>query len=254
MDCDDNKQSFAKVVLVTGAARRIGATITRFFHDKGFRIVLHYHTSEQDALALANELQARRADSCLLWQCDLADVDQFHTLNTLLKRSWQRLDVLVNNASQFYRTCLGAATISDWDNLFDSNVKGAYFLTQAMLPMLQRNKGCIVNVTDIHGMRPMHDYSLYCMAKAALIMMTKALAKELAPDIRVNAVAPGVAAMPEGDNRLAPEITQKLLERIPLRRFGNASDIAQAIWSLVEYMPYVTGQVIAVDGGRSLRI
>lgn len=254
MSADNSKQSTAKVVLITGAARRIGASIAHYFHAQGYHVIVHYQTSQAAAESLADTFNATRQDSCRLWQCDLATLDNVSALEEMLQQHWQRLDVLVHNASSFMRSPIGQVTSQDWDHLFNSNLKGAYFLTQAVLPWLQAREGAIVTITDIHASKPMRDYGVYCMTKSALTMMTQVLAKELAPTVRVNAIAPGVAALPEGDNSLDKDLQQNLLRRIPMQRFGEASDIAAAVWMLVEQCPYITGQVLAVDGGRSLNI
>lgn len=250
----DNRQSNQKVVLITGAARRIGEAIARYFHARQYRVIVHFHTSAAAAMALVDSLNQQRPNSCLWWQCDLADFDSFNTLNHLLENHWQRLDVIIHNASSFMRTPIGHANLSDWNQLFDSNVKGAYFLTQMVLPWLRAACGNIVAITDIHATTPMRDYSLYCMSKSALMMMVKVLAKELAPTVRVNAVAPGVAALPEGSNSIDDKMQKALLSRIPLQRFGDTNDIAQAAWVLVEQCLYMTGQVLTIDGGRSLSV
>ena len=253
MSTNFNKQTSAKVVLVTGAARRIGACVAEYFHSHGYRVVIHYNQSRSDAEKLAARFNATRQDSCRLWRCNLSCPETFLSIAEVLV-DWQRLDVLVHNASGFRITKLGTTSELQWDDLSNSNVKGAFFLSQTLIPWLNQRQGSIISITDIHASRPMRDYSVYCIAKAALTMMTKSLAKELAPRIRVNAVAPGVAAAPEGDNSLDPEMHSRLLSRTPLARFGEPRDIAQAVWALAEQCTYITGQILTVDGGRSLNL
>ncbi len=252
---DNNKQLDSKVVLITGAARRIGATIARYFHSRDYTVILHYRTAHDEAQNLLALLNAERPHSCWIWQADLGDLEQLTTIHNLIREHCGRLDALVHNASSFKRTHIGQVTALDWEALWLSNVKGAYFLTQELLPWLRASQqAAIVTITDIHAAKPMRDYSVYCMTKAALTMMTLALAKELAPHIRVNGVAPGIAALPEKENSLQFQQQQALLQRIPLRRFATPQDIAKAVWAFVEEFPYVTGQIFAIDGGRSLNI
>jgi len=240
----------AKSALVTGAARRIGAKIARRLHAAGFNIVLHYHRSAGDAEVLCGELNAAREGSVRLLPADLLETAN---LNGLVRRAaefWGGLDVLVNNASGFYATPLGAVTEAQWDELVGSNLKAPFFLAQAAIPFLRERKGCIVNIGDIYADRPLGNYSVYSLAKAGLAAMTRALAKELAPDIRVNGVAPGAILWPEHAADAAKKA--EILAHIPMSRAGEASDIARAVLFLVEDAPYVTGQILVVDGGRSL--
>lgn len=242
------KQS--KVVLVTGAGRRIGAAIVRLLHAEGMNVVVHYRHSAAEAQALVNELEGQRTDSSAAICADLQDLTQVVHLAEQARQKWGRLDVLVNNASSFYPTPVASATSEQWDELFGSNVKSAYFLTQALQSELRRQQGCVVNITDIHGEQPMGQHSIYCMAKAALVMMTKSLAKDLAPDVRVNAVAPGAIIWPEGESELDDVQKQKIIDKSYLKRAGNPTDIANTVSFLVNQAPYVTGQVIKVAGGR----
>ncbi|BBA36621.1 uncharacterized protein sS8_4691 [Methylocaldum marinum] len=239
-----------KSALVTGAARRIGAEIARRLHAAGYHIVLHYHQSAADAEALADELNSRREDSVKLLQADLRET---HKLNEVVQRAaaaWGGLDVLVNNASGFYATPLGTVTEEQWSDLLSSNLKAPFFLAQAAVPCLRGRNGCIINIGDIYADRPLGDYSVYSLAKAGLAGMTRVLAKELAPDIRVNGVAPGAILWPE--HVADPIRNAEILARVPMKRAGQASDIAKAVLFLVEDAPYVTGQILVVDGGRSL--
>ncbi len=241
-----------KSALVTGAARRIGAEIVRRLHAAGYHIVLHYHRSAADAEALCSELNAVREDSVRLLQADLRKTGRLNEFVQQAAAAWGGLDVLVNNASAFYPTPLGTVTEGQWNDLLDSNLKAPFFLAQASVPYLSERKGCIVNIGDIYADRPLENYIVYCVAKAGLAAMTRALAKELAPDIRVNGVAPGAILWPEHDTDYAKKA--EILTRIPMKRAGEASDIAKAALFLVANAPYVTGQILVVDGGRSLFI
>lgn len=241
-----------KVALVTGAARRIGAEIAKQLHADGMNIVLHYNASEQAAADLCEELNTIREKSALVLSAELGTEENSQALIERAVKVWGRLDVLVNNASRFYRTYIGKVTSYAWDDLINSNLKAPFFLAQAAAPILALNHGSIVNITDIHAERPMRDYSVYCISKAGLSMMTKVLAKELGPKVRVNAVAPGSIIWPEGENSLSDDLKQKIIDRTPLGRGGMAGDIAKAVVFLVRDANFITGQVISIDGGRSL--
>ncbi|HEB82000.1 MAG TPA: pteridine reductase [Gammaproteobacteria bacterium] len=241
-----------KVALITGAAKRIGAVTTRALHATGYNVVIHCRLSQQAANELAAELNALRADSARVIQADLNDETIYNLAIEQAYQCWQRLDLLVNNASSFYPTPLGKISLSDWDNLVNSNMKAPLFLAQAAMPYLNAVNGNIVNMLDIHGMRPMKDHTVYCAAKAGLAMITQSLAKEMGPAVRVNGVAPGAILWPEND---MPEHTKTLiLERTVLKRPGTPEDIAKTIVFLARDADYITGQVIAVDGGRSIHI
>ncbi len=243
------------VVWVTGGARRVGAEIVRTLHAAGMNIVLHYYRSQEAAEQLAARLNAKRAGSVKLLQQDLAaPIEQLAEQVAVAVSLFGRLDVLVNNASSFYPTPLGTVDEIAWNGLLDSNLKAPFFLSQAAAPHLRLTQGSIVNICDIHGERPLLDYSVYCVAKAGLLMLTKVLAKELAPAIRVNAISPGPVAWPEGVNTLSDAMKQKILAQTPLGRHGDPIDIAKTVRFLVQEAEYVTGQVWAVDGGRSLGI
>lgn len=238
----------SKVVLITGAAQRIGAAIARMLHGEGMNLVLHYRSSRTEALALQRELNARRADSVLLVHADLLAVSGLPTLVNQALEAWGRLDVLVNNASTFYGTPVGRITEQAWDDLFGTNARAPLFLAQAAAPHLRARQGCIVNIADIHGDRPLKDHAVYSMAKAALVMMTRALASDLGPQVRVNAVAPGAILWPrEG----VDEVTkQRIVSRTFLKRKGDPQDIAKAVRFLIRDADYMSGQVLTVDGGR----
>lgn len=240
----------SRVVLITGAARRVGAEVVRTLHAAGYNIALHYRSSSQHAEALAAELNATRDNSVRLLQGDLEDTASLPPLVAKAHEFWGRLDVLINNASSFYPTLIGDITEADWENLLSSNLKGPLFLSQAAAPYLQESEGCIVNITDIHGDRPLKNHTVYCCAKAGLIMLTKSLARELGPEVRCNAVSPGAIMWPETDQSEAEKAD--IVSRTALKRSGSPQDIARTIRFLVMEAPYITGQVIPVDGGRTL--
>ncbi len=240
------------VVLVTGAARRVGAVIVRHLHAAGYRIALHVRHSRSEGEALQSELLACRADSCLLLEGDLADTAALPALVARTLDHFGRLDALINNASAFYPTPIGATTEQNWDELFASNAKAPFFLAQAAAPALRLSRGAIINITDIYAERPLRGHTVYVMAKAALRMMTLSLARELAPEVRVNAIAPGAILWPEAGKAYADQ--QALIDKTPLQRAGEPDDIARLALFLLRDAPYVSGEVIKVDGGRSLTI
>lgn len=241
------------VALITGAARRVGAAIATELHEAGFNVVLHCHTSLQDAQRLCEQLNQKRAASAHIEQADLCAPQA--VLSALVERSaahWGRLDVLVNNASRFYPGALPDCTEQMWDDLMTANAKAPFFLARAAAPFLGVQGGSIINITDIHGESPLKNYDIYCISKATLLMQTRVLARELAPAVRVNSVSPGAVAWPEGINTLSMAQQENILQEIPLKRHGSPRDIAAAVRFLVMDAPYITGQVLAVDGGRSL--
>ena len=219
-----------KVVLITGAAHRIGAVTARLLHQAGMNIVLHYRGSRKAAQQLQKELLQLRADSVVLVQADLQTPAALPALVQQAHASWQRLDVLIYNASTFYRTAVGSVSEKQWNELVDTNLKAPFFLAQAAAPYLQQSKGCIVNIVDIHADRPLKDYPIYCMTKAGLVMLTKALAAELGPNIRVNAVAPGAILWPE---HLDEVNQQRIVSKTFLKRKGDPEDIAKTILFLI---------------------
>lgn len=241
------------VVLITGAARRIGATIAKHLHGLNYRVVIHYHGSATEAQALADSLNQLRTDSAHTIRTDLCDGQAVQTLALQSIEHWGRLDALINNASSFYPTPLPNASQQDWDDLFASNLKAPFFLSQALSEELTKRGGAIVNIADIHARQPLREHSLYCMAKAGNLMLTKTLAKELAPRVRVNGIAPGAILWPENEH--SPEAgahQQAITERIPLQRMGSPEDIARLAAFLITDACYVTGQTITVDGGKHL--
>ena len=239
-----------KVVLVTGAARRIGAAIVTRLHAEGARVAIHYRGSADEANALCSDLNAGRADSAQTFRGNLLDTDYLPQLVADVVAWGGGLDVLVNNASTFYPTPVGTITESHWDDLVGSNFKAPLFLSQDAAPHLRAARGAIVNIVDIHGQRPLRDHPVYGPAKAALAMLTRALAKDLAPEVRVNGVSPGAILWPEDG---MTETTQaSILKEVPLGRPGEPGDIAACVLYLLRDAPYVTGQIIAVDGGRSI--
>ena len=240
------------VALITGAARRVGAVIARTLHAGGYDLALHYRRSADEAHALADELQAARARSVLLVQADLADPAALLACVETAVAHYGRLDALVNNASAFFPTPVGEATQAQWESLFASNARAPFFLTQAALPALHEARGSIVNLVDIYAERPLADHPLYCMAKAALAAMTRSLALDLAPAVRVNGVAPGAVMWPSDGKPCDDQ--QAMLARTPLQRAGTPDDVAGTVLWLLRDAPFVTGQIIRVDGGRTLSV
>ncbi|MFD2179038.1 pteridine reductase [Veronia pacifica] len=238
-----------KVVLVTGAARRLGKVITETFHSAGFKVVIHCHSSLEEGHALAAALNVEREDSAAVIQADLCDENAVKRLAIEAINVWGRLNCLINSASMFYPTPVDSATSKDWDALFGSNLKAPFFLTQSCAAALRDSAGSVINIADIYADRPLKGHSLYCMAKAANVMMTKSLAVELGPEIRVNGIAPGAILWPE--NGMDDAEKENIINTVPLARKGTAEDVAKAILDL-ESSRYITGQILTVDGGRSL--
>lgn len=246
-----NEKSFENsVVLVTGAARRIGAAIVTRLHANGARVAIHYRGSNDEARRLAASLNEQRPDSADTFQADLLRGEDIGSLVENVVAWGGRLDALVNNASTFYPTPVGTITDKEWDDLVGSNFKAPLFLSQAAAPHLRKTGGAIVNIVDIHAQRPLRDHPVYGPAKAALAMLTRSLAKDLAPDIRVNGVSPGAILWPE--DGMSESIQHTILRQVPLKRAGDPDDIAGCVLFLLRDAPYVTGQIIAVDGGRSM--
>jgi pteridine reductase len=239
-----------KIVLVTGAARRIGAAIVTRLHAEGARVAIHYRGSADEAETLCDGLNAKRPDSAKTFKGDLLEANYPPQLVDDVTRWGGQLDALVNNASTFYPTPVGTITETEWNDLVGSNFKAPLFLSQAAAPSLRAARGAIVNIVDIHGQRPLRDHPVYGPAKAALAMLTKALAKDLAPAVRVNGVSPGAILWPE--DGMSDATQASILQEVPLGRPGEPDDIATCVLYLLRDAPYVTGQIIAVDGGRSI--
>lgn len=240
------------VALITGAGRRVGAVIARTLHAAGYDVALHYRHSIDQARTLADDLEQQRAGSTLLLQAELAELSHLPAMIEQLLAHYGRLDALINNASAFYSTPLGSATPQQWDELFASNAQAPFFLSQAAIPSLRKSCGGIINLLDIYAERPLADHPLYCMAKAALMAMTRSLALDLGPDIRVNGVAPGAVLWPS-DGKGSND-KQAMIQRTPLQRAGTPDDVAGAVLWLLRDAPFVTGQIIRVDGGRTLSV
>jgi pteridine reductase len=245
---DDGLQG--KVVLVTGAARRIGAAIARRLHASGANVLLHYRGAEAEAVRLEAELNAARAGSAVKVKADLLAPIAPRLLVSAAQERFGRLDLLVNNASTFYPTAVGSIEAGHWEELMGSNLRAPLFLAQEAAPQLKKNGGAIVNVADIHAERPLKGYLVYSVAKAGLVALTRALALELAPEIRVNGVAPGAIAWPE-DGQFEPAERTRIVANTPLARLGAPEEIARAVHFLAT-APFITGQILAVDGGRSV--
>jgi pteridine reductase len=238
-----------KVVLITGGARRVGAAIIRKLHAAGASVVVHYHHSVDDAHALCRELNDARPSSATPLGGDLLDVKVLCSLVEATVARYGHLDILINNASTFYPTPVGSITEAHWDDLMGTNLRAPVFLSQAAAPHLQARDGLILNIADIHGIRPLKNHTVYSPAKAGLIMLTQSLARELAPHVRVNAVAPGPVEFPE--QGLTDEMKQAIIDKTLLKRRGSPEDIARAAMFFACEAPYITGQILAVDGGRS---
>jgi len=242
-----------KVVLVTGGAKRVGAAIVRRLHREGADVMLHYRGSEREANALRSELNAARANSVALVKADLLDLAGLAEIVRNTVNRFDRLDALVNNASAFFPTPVGEMTQATWESLIGTNLRAPLFLSQAAAPHLKKTNGAIVNITDIHAERPLKNYVIYSIAKAGLAGLTRSLARELGPEVRVNGVAPGPIAWPE-DGSFDEVARQRVISNTILRRTGDPDDIARAVYFFIAEAPYVTGQIIAVDGGRSINL
>jgi pteridine reductase len=245
-----NTRLSGKNALITGAARRVGAEIARALHAAGANVVIHYRSSAEDAAELARELNHARPGSAAVVSGDLLEIDKLAAFVHAAAALFGGLDLLVNNASSFYPTPVGDISEGDWDDLIGTNLKAPLFLSQAAAPSLHTNRGLILNLADIHGMRPLRRHPVYSVAKAGLIMLTKSLARELGPHVRVNAIAPGPVMWPE--DGLDKALRSEIIDRTALKRAGSAIDVARAALFFAAEAPYVTGQVLAVDGGRSV--
>lgn len=243
-----------KAMLITGGARRIGAAICRRLHAAGASLVVHYRASALEANALQAELNARRGGSVALGQADLLKLAALTKLVETALEQFGRLDAVINNASTFYATPVGAISERAWEDLVGTNLKAPLFLAQAAAPELRKAHGCIVNIIDIHADFPLANHPVYTAAKGGLIALTRALARDLGPEVRVNGVAPGTILWPEDDSWNDELARQRIINRTALKRMGEPDDVAQAVEFLVAAAPYVTGQIIAVDGGRSVSL
>jgi pteridine reductase len=243
-----------KTILVTGGAKRVGAAIVRRLHAAGANVAIHFRSSAYEAFALRGALNDLRENSAICVQADLLESSTLPRMVKEVVQHFGQLDALVNNASSFYATPLAEIDATQWNDLIGTNLQAPLFLAQAATAELRRQHGCIVNIVDIHAERPMHGHLLYSVAKAGLVALTKGLAQELAPQVRVNAVAPGVIVWPEGDEWSDEEKRRKIVAHTLLKREGSPDDIAKAVRFLIADAPYITGQVIAVDGGRSINL
>jgi pteridine reductase len=239
-----------RVALITGGAKRLGNAIAHAFHQDGAQLVIHYRSSKHSADVLVEELNALRSDSAIAIGCDLLDTRALPQLVARTLAQFGRLDILINNASSFYPTPIGSITEQHWDDLLGSNLKAPLFLAQAATPALRATQGLILNMVDIHAQRPLPAHSVYSIAKAGLATLTKSLARELGPEIRVNAIAPGPVLWPE--QQMSAELQQEIINKTALKRQGSPQDIARAALYFAKDAPYVTGQILAVDGGRSI--
>lgn len=247
-------ESPTPVVLITGAAQRLGAHTARHLHQRGWNVVIHHRSREAQANILCEQLNGIRHDSARVLQADLAIPGEAESLGAKAIAVWGRLDGLVNNASVFYPNPTTQASGGDWDTIFNTNLRAPFFLGQACRPALKESRGAIVNLIDIYSKRPLADHPLYCASKSGLESLTLSWAKDLAPEIRVNGVSPGAILWPEGDAVVDESYQQSILARTPLARTGSPADIAGAIAFFLCDAPFVTGQILAVDGGRSLNM
>ena len=243
-----------KIVLITGGAKRVGASICRLLHENGANLMIHYRTSVNEARGLQAELNLKRANSVAIIQGDVLNLSVLPSLVQETIKHFGKLDVLINNASSYYPTEIGGINEEQWQDLMGSNLKAPLFLSQAAAIELRKQQGCIINITDMHVERPKKGYIVYSIAKAGLVTLTKSLAHELSPEVRVNAVAPGPVMWPENNPQFDELYRQRVISQTLLKRIGEPSDIAKAVKFLIQDAPFITGQVIAVDGGRSLNL
>ena len=241
---------FKKWALVTGGAKRIGATIAETLHNNGFNVAIHYNSSSDSAEQLCAQLNAKKQDSSIAIGADLLDQSSLENLIPSLIEKTKRLDVLVNNASTFYPTPIEKIALEDWENLFGTNLKAPLFLSKYAAKYLRQSRGTIINIIDIHSKKPLKDHPIYGSAKSGLAMLTRSLASDLAPAVRVNGISPGLILWPE--NNPSDQVKNNILQQIPLKKIGTSEDIANCVLFLIEDAPYITGEIIAVDGGRSM--
>jgi len=243
-----------KAILITGGAKRVGAAICRKLHAQGANLVVHYRSSLKEAQKLQSDLNQERPDSVILAQADLLEINLLPDFIDKVAERFGRLDVVINNASSFFPTPLGGCSVEAWDDLIGSNLMAPLFLSQAAAPYLKQQQGCIVNIVDIHADRPLKNYVIYNCAKGGLVSLTRSLALELAPEIRVNGVSPGPILWPENGEWRDEAARQHIISRTLLKRIGEPEDIAKTVRFLIADAPYITGQIIAVDGGRSINL
>jgi pteridine reductase len=243
-----------KVILITGGAKRVGAAICRLLHANGAQLMIHYRSSTSEARALQAELNLKRANSVAIIQGDLLNLAVLPSMVQETIKHFGKLDVLINNASSYYATEIGEIDDDQWEDLVGSNLKAPLFLSQAAAPELRKQHGCIINITDMHVERPKKGYIVYSVAKAGLVTLTKSLAHELSPEVRVNAVAPGPVMWPEDNPQFDELYRQRVISQTLLKRIGEPDDVAKAVKFLIQDAPFITGLVIAVDGGRSLNL
>jgi pteridine reductase len=242
------------VALITGSAHRLGARTAQMLHDRGWNLVIHYRSREEQAEALVKAMNHQRQNSAITLQADLSAIAETKLLGHKAAEQWGRLDALVNNASVFYPNPTPEATEDDWDNIMHTNLKAPFFLLQACLPALRASAGSVVNLIDIYSEKPLPEHPLYCASKAGLAALTRSWAKDLAPEVRVNGVSPGAILWPEGNAAVDAGYQSRILEKTPLKRTGTPDDIARTIVFLLTEAPFITGQIISVDGGRSLNM
>ena len=243
-----------KIVLITGGAKRVGAAICCLLHAHGANLMIHYRNSVNEARALQSELNLKCANSVAIIQGDLLNLATLPNLVEETVKHFGKLDVLINNASTYYPTEIGNINEANWNDLMGSNLKAPLFLSQAAAIELRKQQGCIINITDMHVERPKKGYIVYSVAKAGLVTLTKSLAHELSPEVRVNAVAPGPVMWPENNPQFDEVYRQRVISQTLLKRIGEPDDIAKAVKFLIQDGPFMTGQIIAVDGGRSLNL
>lgn len=243
-----------KIVLITGGAKRVGASICRLLHANGANLMIHYRSSVNEARALQAELNLQRPNSVAIIQADLLNLSVLPSLVQETIKHFGKIDVLINNASSYYPTEIGDIQEEQWQDLMGSNLKAPLFLSQAAAVELRKQQGCIINITDMHVERPKKGYVVYSVAKAGLVTLTKSLAHELSPEVRVNAVAPGPVMWPEDNPQFDELYRQRVISQTLLKRIGEPKDIAKAVKFLIQDAPFITGQIIAVDGGRSLNL
>ena len=241
---------YKKWALVTGGGKRIGATIAETLHNKGFNVAIHYNSSNDAADQLCAQLNAKKQDSSIAIGADLTDQDSLESLIPLLIKKTKRLDVLVNNASTFYPTPIEKIPQEDWENLLGTNLKAPLFLSKYAAQYLKQSQGTIINIIDIHAKKPLKEHPIYGSAKSGLAMLTRSLASDLAPDVRVNGISPGLILWPE--NNPSEQVKNNIVQQIPLKKIGTSEDIANCVMFLIEDAPYITGEIIAVDGGRGM--